>query len=73
MNNILRLADNLSKAVAKFQKEEGGTCQFMWSHGCQMCEFSGRCAAQTLCIAKEEYDEYRKKMRRSKKGEKEND
>ena len=28
MSNILRLADNLSKAVAKFQKEEGGTCQY---------------------------------------------
>ena len=40
---------------------------YMWSHGCQMCEFSGRCAVQTLCIAKDEYDEYRKKMRRSKK------
>jgi hypothetical protein len=68
MSNILRLADNLTKAVAKFQREEGGTCQYMWSNGCQMCEFNGRCAVQTLCIAKDEYDEYRKKMRRSKKG-----
>lgn len=67
MSDILRLADNLSKAVAKYQKEEGCTCQYMWSHGCQMCEFNGDCAVQTLCIAKDEYDEYRKKMRRSKK------
>lgn len=67
INNILRLADNLTKAVTKFQKEEDGICLYMWSHGCQMCDFNGRCAIQTLSIAKDEYDEYRKKMRRSKK------
>lgn len=67
MRNILRLADNLTKAVAKFQKEQGGTCQYMLSHGCQMCEFDKHCVIQTLCIAKDEYDEYRQKMRRAKK------
>lgn len=52
MSNILMLSDNLSKDVAKFHNEEGSTCQHMWSHGCQMCDFNGYFAVQTLCIAK---------------------
>ena len=65
-SKITELADKLSKAVAKFQKEEGGTCQYRWSHGCHLCESNQKCATQSLCDAKENYDAYRERMRRER-------
>ena len=60
-SKITELADNLSKAVAKFQKEQGGYCQYRCSQGCHLCEFNQHCATQSLCDAKEAYDAYRKR------------
>lgn len=60
-SKLTELADKLSKAVAKFQKEEGGDCQYRCSQGCHLCEFNQDCATQSLCDAKEAYDAYRKR------------
>ncbi len=68
-SKLTELADNLSKAVAMYQKDRVVECQYRLSHGCHLCEFNQDCATQSLCDAKEAYDAYRKRGKSAAKKE----